>query len=73
MSNDAKVPKGMEADAVIWAMRYGVTTAMRSRRIYPKHGMSAYVQAPSNVLKLADRVCRVWLTRHPRVDGSSEA
>jgi hypothetical protein len=68
---DPKIPKSMDPESVIWAFRYGVTMAMYSRKQYlPKRGMSSYVIAPSNVLKLSDRVRRVWLQRHPLVVSS---
>lgn len=60
------VPKSMTADEVAWSYRHGVISAMRSRgRALPGHG-HAYVIAPSNMLRLADRVRREYLRRHPR-------
>lgn len=63
--SDVKVPKSMAPEDVVWAYRFGVLCAMRSRRIYPRNQMSAYQQAPHRLFLLAHRVSREWLNRHP--------
>lgn len=63
--SDMRVPKSMYGNHVVWAYRHGVVQAMRMRgRVIPKQG-HAYVIAPRNVLRLADRVRIEWLRRHP--------
>jgi hypothetical protein len=64
-----QVPKSMSPEDVLWAYRYGVLCAMRSRRIYPRNQMSAYQQAPRSLFLLANRVRRAWLERHPEVSS----
>lgn len=63
--SDVRVPKSMPTDLVLFAFRYGVLSAMRARRIYPRNQMGAYQQAPRNAFMLANRVRREWLRRHP--------
>ena len=74
MSN-VKVPKYMasDPDAVVWAFRYGVVQGMRSRgRVIPKQGLG-YVIAPSNLVRLADRVRMEWMRRHPAHERRSSS
>lgn len=68
--SDVKVPKSMPAEHVVWAFRYGVATALMSRNVYgPIRRMGgAYVQAPVSAMRLADRVRREWVRRHPPAD-----
>lgn len=62
---DVRVPKSMGEEAAVWAFRHGIIGGMRARgRLLPKAG-HAYVAAPRNVLRLADRVRIEWMRRHP--------
>jgi hypothetical protein len=68
------VPKTLAKypEDVAWAYRHGVVTAMMSRGIYGpiRRAGGAAVIAPTMLLRLADRVRREWLRRHP-VSASS--
>jgi hypothetical protein len=66
--SDVKVPKSMTPEAVVFAYRHGVVQGMRMRGwVIPRQG-HGYVIAPSNVLRLADRVRREWMRRHPATE-----
>jgi hypothetical protein len=60
-----RIPRWMEANEVTWAFRHGVVQGMRARgRVIPRQG-HGFVQADSRTLKLADRIRREWMRRHP--------
>jgi hypothetical protein len=59
----------MPAESVLWAFRHGVIWGLRrSGRALPNVG-HGYVQAPQNVLQLADRVTREVIRRQKEVRG----
>ena len=68
------VPKALAGypEEVAWAYRRGVAQAMMSRGIYGpiRRAGGAYVIAPTRLLRLADRVAREWLRRHPVGEGN---
>lgn len=54
-------------EEIAWAYRHGVAVAMMSRGIIGpiRRAGGAAVIAPTTLLRLADRVRREWLRRHP--------
>jgi len=69
-SGSISVPKTFDAEQVSWSYRHGVIAGMRARgRGLPNQG-HAYVIAPSNMLRLADRVQREYMRRHPKTDSA---